>query len=598
MKRKLDHYKYMYSNLWKWNRGCYFWGLVRSVMVVVLPLCVAAIPKLMIDMLTAHVSLKAFLTSIVILSGLVCLIAWIEPFLKEKLAAVTENVRMKYRVMAFEKLLKVDYDQLERYAEQQKYQKAKTFLYAGKYTPLLDFIDMNSTILSSLLGIILFSVFITMIHPLLIFFILFVCAAEYGFAILLKKFELTIVEKEIGIYTKFDYLYRVSVEEKNGKDIRLFSAQQYFTNIVLELLKTHNKMMAMFTRQTVKYTALEALLSLIREIVIYSCFISSVLKQEITVADFVFLFGVATGFTSWITALSQQLIGFYEINKQCGYYRDFIGEEKQEAFQKKGVKIQNIYKIAFQNVTFSYDGCETVLDDVSFTINAGESIALVGGNGAGKTTIIKLLCGFYKPQKGTIYINDIDLDKVDKSSFMALISAVFQDSTFLPMAIQNNIAMTQTETIDLGNLEKAAKEAGISDQIEHLKHGYETKMVKQVYEDATNFSGGESQRILLARALYKNTDLLILDEPTSALDPIAESKIYEQYKKLMCDKISIFVSHRLASTQFCKQILFLKNGCVTEVGTHQELIKQKNDYWKMFKTQSHYYEAEGNCDEK
>lgn len=597
MKVDFNNYKYMYSNLWKWNKFSYFLSIIRAFLLVALPLCMALIPKIIVDMVSLRASLKQFIFSIVLLSFLICMISWIEPYIKEKLSSTTENSRMKYRIAAFEKLLKVEYKELESNELQQKYEKAKMFIYAGKYTPLLDFLDINVLLLSSFLGIFFYTLVIMSINPFIFLFILTVCIVEYFLSLSLKKFEFEIVGKQIPIYTKFDYLNRIAVDDKYSKDIRLFSAQKYFIDVIEKLLDKHKKMMTFITKKTIKYTAIEVFLSVIRDIVIYILLILAVNKNKIEVSDFIFLFGITTGFTGWISSATKQMLNFYEINKQCGYFRDFINLQSDNTSNYTGIVLEKISKIEFKDVCFAYNN-NNILNNVNFVINTNESVALVGCNGAGKTTIIKLLCGFYKPHKGEIYINDININKIQRESLLRLISAIFQDYSFFPMSIQSNIAMKDSYYIDDKRLIEVSKKAGIYDKIYQLDEKFNTKMIKQVYNDAIDFSGGEKQKLLLVRALYKNSDLLILDEPTSALDPIAESKIYEQYKDIMQNRISIFISHRLASTQFCDKIIFLNKGVISETGTHFELLQKKGDYWKMFESQRCYYHKEGAQNEK
>ena len=402
---------------------------------------------------------------------------------------------------------------------------------------------------------------------------------------------------KIPIYTKFDYLNRISVDDKYSKDIRLFSAQKYFIDVIEKLLDKHKKMMTFITKKTIKYTAIEVFLSVVRDIVIYIMLILAVNKNKIDVSDFIFLFGITTGFTGWISSATKQMLSFYEINRQCGYFRDFINLESDNTSNCNGIVLEKISKIEFKDVCFAYNN-NNILNNVNFVINNNESVALVGCNGAGKTTIIKLLCGFYKPHKGKIYINDININKIQRESLLRLISAIFQDYSFFPMSIQSNIAMQDPYYLDDIRLIEASKKAGIYDKIYRLDEMFNTKMIKQVYNDAIDFSGGEKQKLLLARALYKNSDLLILDEPTSALDPIAESKVYEQYRDMIQNRISIFISHRLASTQFCDKIIFLNKGVISETGTHLELLKKRGDYWKMFESQRCYYHKEGAQNEK
>lgn len=597
MKVDFNNYKYMYSNLWKWNKFSYFLSIFRAFLLVALPLCMALIPKIIVDMVSLTTPLKQFIFNIVLLSFVICMISWIEPYIKEKLSSTTENSRMKYRIAAFEKLLKVEYKELESNELQQKYEKAKMFIYAGKYTPLLDFIDINVLLLSSFLGIFFYTLVIMSINPFIFLLIITVCIVEYFLSLSLKKFEFAIVSKQIPIYTKFDYLNRISVDDKYSKDIRLFSAQKYFIDVIEKLLDKHKKMMTFITKKTIKYTAIEVFLSVVRDIVIYIMLILAVNKNKIEVSDFIFLFGITAGFTGWISSATKQMLSFYEINRQCGYFRDFINLESDNTSNCNGIVLEKISKIEFKDVCFAYNN-NNILNNVNFVINTNESVALVGCNGAGKTTIIKLLCGFYKPHKGEIYINDININKIQRDSLLRLISAIFQDYSFFPMSIQSNIAMQDPYYSDDIRLIEVSKKAGIYDKIYRLDEMFNTKMIKQVYNDAIDFSGGEKQKLLLARALYKNSDLLILDEPTSALDPIAESKVYEQYRDMMQNRISIFISHRLASTQFCDKIIFLNKGVISETGTHLELLKKRGDYWKMFESQRCYYHKEGAQNEK
>ena len=196
MKVDFNNYKYMYSNLWKWNKFSYFLSIFRAFLLVALPLCMALIPKIIVDMVSLTTPLKQFIFNIVLLSFVICMTSWIEPYIKEKLSSTTENSRMKYRIAAFEKLLKVEYKELESNELQQKYEKAKMFIYTGKYTPLLDFIDINVLLLSSFLGIFFYTLVIMSINPFIFLFIITVCIVEYFLSLSLKKFEFAIVSKQ------------------------------------------------------------------------------------------------------------------------------------------------------------------------------------------------------------------------------------------------------------------------------------------------------------------------------------------------------------------------------------------------------------------
>lgn len=273
--------------------------------------------------------------------------------------------------------------------------------------------------------------------------------------------------------------------------------------------------------------------------------------------------------------------------KSCGLYREYV-EEKETNENNDKIDLNSVESIEFNNVSFKYPSSNhNTLNNVSFKINKGENIAIIGENSAGKTTIIKLLCGLYNITEGSVLVNNKDISLYSKDSYFDLFSVVFQDYFFMPMSIAENISASQK--YDKEKLYSSFEKAGILEKIESLKDKENTLMIKDVYKEAVEFSGGEKQKLLLAKAIYKNAPVLILDEPTAALDPIAEGELYKKYNEITKDKISFFISHRLSSTVFCDRILFISNGRITESGTHEELMALKGAYYRMYQSQSYYY---------
>ena len=246
--------------------------------------------------------------------------------------------------------------------------------------------------------------------------------------------------------------------------------------------------------------------------------------------------------------------------------------------------------IELKNVGYRYEGAESeALRKISLTINPAEHIAVVGLNGAGKTTLVKLICGLIDPTEGTVLYDGIDVKEYDRRGFYKLFSAVFQQFSLMPVTIGEIVAETAGKYVDDEKVERCLRQAGLWEKIASLPKGMKSEFGKAIYGDGVELSGGETQKLLLARALYKAAPVMILDEPTAALDPISESRLYETYNEIMRGQSTVFISHRLASTRFCSRILLIEDGAVIEEGTHESLLLQKGRYYELFATQAKYY---------
>lgn len=341
-------------------------------------------------------------------------------------------------------------------------------------------------------------------------------------------------------------------------------------------------------RQSFNVSGTRAFLNMVRELVAYAYLVYLVYNNELSVSDFIFYFGIITGFSNWIMNLVICVSDLERCCNDCQAFRDFTEAEDENDSSKVSHQLGDVTSIEFKNVSFTYPAAEeSTIKNMSFKVNAGENIAIVGENGAGKTTAVKLLCGLYYPSEGDILVNGVSSKDISKSDFFDLFSPVFQDYTFMPMTIAENICVDSA--YDKEKLYSAFEKAGIRDKIESLPEKENTFMIKDVYNDAADFSGGEKQKLLLAKAVYKNAPVLILDEPSAALDPIAENEIYSRFNSFTENKTAIYISHRLSSCIFCDRIAVFDNAKFVEQGTHEQLLNSGKKYSELWNAQAQYY---------
>lgn len=276
-------------------------------------------------------------------------------------------------------------------------------------------------------------------------------------------------------------------------------------------------------------------------------------------------------------------------------FRNFIDwkEDKEKAGEMDGhftdVDLEN-YEFTFENVSFKYPGHDKyVLKNVNLTIKNGMKLAIVGVNGAGKTTFIKLMMKLYEPTAGRILLNGVDIKEYDREEYFKIFSPVFQNVECFAMPIYQNISFTDEEHTDIDKVNKVLEQSGLKEKIDTYEDGIYTNLLKIFDEKGIDLSGGERQRLAMARALYKGGKVVILDEPTAALDALAEDRMYREFENMIQKKTSVFISHRLGSTRFCDKIAMFEDGAIVEEGTHDELMNKNGKYAYMFQIQSQYY---------
>lgn len=414
----------------------------------------------------------------------------------------------------------------------------------------------------------------------------------YFASLKINKWKYRNREEEASITHKMTYIDSKALDYTLAKDIRMFGMEAWLLNLYNASLHLFHDFCNHAERVYFLSDIIDVAFSFLRNGIAYVYLITMVLDKGLSASQFLLYFTAISGFTTWITGI---LSGLSTLNTQSldiSTLREFLEfneifnfEDGEAIWPDKNKK----YSIELKNVSFRYAGAtEDTLHSINLKLKAGEKLAVVGLNGAGKTTLIKLICGFYDPTEGEVLLNGRNIKEFNRRDYYRHFSAVFQEFSLLAASIAENVAQTD-QNMDMEKVKNCIEKAGLKNKLESLSKGYETHLGKEVYEDAVELSGGEMQRLMLARALYKESPIIILDEPTAALDPLAESDIYNRYNELTKGSTSIYISHRLASTRFCDRIILMEKGGIAEEGTHDELILSGGRYAYLYELQSKYY---------
>ena len=588
----LSNLKYIMGYAWSQDKVLFAQCGVYTILASISPFLGIFLPKFLIDELLGQRRVEIILMTLIgffLLSSVMNYsIAWLRCVYSPRVT----KIRCDYMTMISEKIMKMDFKNTE---DPEVLNKIKSVMNAvmsnntgveGVYHTILGLFG-KLTAFVGYISIVLF------LSPWILLFLIINVLISYALTMRVKKYEYSQKEKADDKDRRTFYVFDTMYDFAYGKDIRIYDLK----NILIDKFKKFRGERIDISNDVqekqLKVKIVDVILLVIRECVVYGYLIYNVLFTGMGIGDFTMYFSTINGFGDWMKGILGDLAHIKAQNMYLDDMREFLEIKSEDKEKTRDIPIDSSYEIEFKNVSFKYPKTDKyIYKNLSLKIKKGQRLAIVGINGAGKTTFVKLLCRLYEPTSGEILINGVNIKDFSKEEYYKILSVVFQDIKTFAFTVAENVSLENLEDVDREKVLHCIEKAGVGDKINSLQKGIDTSLLKILDGEGVELSGGENQKLALARALYKNGKIVILDEPTSALDAVAEYNIYKGFDELIGDKTAIYISHRLASTKFCDVIAFFENGEIVEYGTHEELLKKNGKYSDMFNIQAQYYKEE------
>lgn len=504
------------------------------------------------------------------------------------------GARMSMLIEMNRKAMRIDFEHLENPDVMDCYQKAQNSCNSNN-VGIEGMMQRSTSFLTSLSVVIVGIAILGTMNGFVVALMLVLAFINFGITNYINKTAKEKVWDPLAPWwRKHYYMQNTTTSFEMAKDIRMFGLREW-------LIEQYRRLNAIRYDAQIRNGKLWFWASIssnvmwfVSQVLIYAWLVYSVVEGNMTLGNFSLYLASSGTFFSYISSLLGDISELLARSREVDDYRSFLdfdgGDRKLPG--KELPKLSS-YEFVFDHVSFRYPKAERyALEDLNLTLKAGERLAVVGLNGAGKSTMIKLLLRLYEPTQGRILLNGVDVREYDKQSYYAAFAPVFQQVELFAFPMEENVSMKEPERTDSKRAEVCLTAAGLGQKLSTLPAGVRTELLKVVYDDGIDLSGGEKQKLALARALYKDAPVVVLDEPTAALDALAESKLYEDFDKLIGGKTAVYISHRLSSTQFCNHVAMFADGRVVEYGTHEQLLKENGAYAEMFRIQAQYYVEE------
>lgn len=509
----------------------------------------------------------------------------------QKLGVGFTYVRMMLVKERIAKTLSMEYETLETPEMLDRLQKAKRAT-SGDWQGVQGMMTYMQTMMIYVVSVIVSTIIMTSFNPWIILVVGILSVIQFlFFDYIRKKDKKEMWDAMMPHWRKLEYMENVTTDFSYAKDIRLFGMRGFLSK---RQKKVYDKELEHWRRSR-QYWVWNTLfahgIAFIRNLIVVGWLIWSVVNSGLSIGNFTLYFASSMAFSEAVNQLLIAVAGLKERSAHTDDFRSYmdipIGDETAETIP---IPEAEEYEFTFENVSFRYKGQEKyALKNINITLSPGEKLAVVGLNGAGKTTFIKLLLRLYDVTEGRILLNGTDIRSFNRAEYFRMFAPAFQDVTVFAFPMSENVSMSEPFNTDKGRAEEMLRSAGLGEKIDSLEKGVDTELLKVLYDDGVDLSGGEKQKLALARALYKESKIIVLDEPTAALDALAEYRLYQSFDGMIGKKTAVYISHRLSSTRFCDRVAMFAKGEMVETGTHEDLMALDGEYAEMFRVQAQYY---------
>lgn len=590
VKKKLQQIPYMLKLIWQYQPSVYFILVGQMITRVLLPFALAIFPAVLVEILSSQLAFKPFLYWLVVFVLALFLLQAFDAFLNSQMSVHKASFRMHYLRQVSAHYYDIDYPLIISKEGLDKYWNALILTSNDSEVfghLLTDIINLVSAVLAICLYITLF----LQIDWQLLWIVLAIVLVLVVFKVVINRWQEANKDKLDRNNSQFNYIIRLLSNTKLAKDYRLYQMHDWINQVKKNLDSQYHFIKQPFIRLQTSQILIVQLLVLLLTYFAYQQSVSQVVTGTLAVGQLMVVVSSITLLVDNLNQFIEQIAIFDRHLFGLQRFRTFI-EQPTVFHHGQGATIDlEAIEIECDNVSYTYPNNDyPTIENLSIRFRPHEKIAVVGENGAGKSTFVKLLMGLLKPDSGEIRINGIKQEAFNIHDYYGMFSVVFQDITLLTYTIKETIL--QGFDYEADKYQKVLKESGMDEIIATLPDGDNTPIVSAVDSHAVTLSGGQMQKLKLAQALYKDGPILILDEPTAALDPLAEANVYQSYLKFADNRLSFFISHRLSSTQFCDRIIYLKNGKISEEGSHEALLALNGDYAHLYHTQAYYYQEE------